>query len=168
MIDFNSFLQWSQDIVSTYGYLGLFLVALLSATTVVIPIFPLAILVFLSGSILNPIFVGISAGLGESTGELVGYFVGRAGKKLVKKRKKNLEKVEKLFKKYKGGTAILLLGIVPFIPFDIMGLFCGLINYDVRKFYLLTIIGKTIRYTIVAFAGYYGITWFLESMGMLF
>ena len=51
-----------------YGYLGVFLIAVLGNATVVFPVPGMAV-VFASASVLNPILVGLVAGLGEPLGE---------------------------------------------------------------------------------------------------
>lgn len=156
----QKFLEFGQYLIQTFGYIGIFLVAFIGTSTIILPTFPLSILVFFTGSILNPFFVGIAAGLGSATGELIGYGVGIGGKKvLLKKYKKSIERTEKLFQKYRGEVVIFLIATIPIIPFDVIGLFCGIIGFKWKRFYIAVLLGKTLRYLIIAFAGFYGLSW---------
>ena len=67
--------------ISSFGYLGIFLVSLLSNASLFIPI-PGWIFIAPAGLYLNPWLVGIVAGLGAAIGELVSYYAGVAGEKI--------------------------------------------------------------------------------------
>jgi len=61
-----------------HSYLGLFLISLLAGAP--IPIFTPGILItFALGSILNPILVGIVAGIGNAVGNIFAYWTGHGG-----------------------------------------------------------------------------------------
>jgi membrane protein YqaA with SNARE-associated domain len=152
----TSFMVWAQGIITMFGYPGIFLVAALSTISVFLPTFPLSLLVFLSGAMLNPLLVGLSAGFGSATGKKV----------LLKKYEKKINQVEELFQKYRGGLVIFVIAAIPVVPFDVIGLFCGVIGYDMKKFYIFLLAGKCVRYTCIAFAGFYGITWILEALNI--
>ncbi|MFN2110875.1 MAG: hypothetical protein ACK2UI_14565, partial [Anaerolineae bacterium] len=66
------------------GYLGVFLMAWIGSTTVLLPIPHLAF-TFTMGSVstLMPWLIGLSAGFGDSLGELWGYLAGYAVEDLV-------------------------------------------------------------------------------------
>lgn len=155
MIDF---MAWAQKLITTFGYLGIFTVALISTVSLLLPTFPLsALVVFAVALKLNPIIVAISAGLGSATGELMGFGVGVGGQAvLLKKQKKKIEKMERLFEKYSGWLIIFVFSFIPFIPVDLMGLFSGAVGYDVKKFYISCLAGKTMRYMLLAVGTYYG------------
>jgi len=153
---------WANGTITTYGYFGIAAVAAISSATIVIPIVPLEILVFLAAAQLNPVLIGISAGVGSAIGEMTAYFLARGGEfVLEKKYKKQIHHIEKLFQKYGGWLIIFIVGTIPVIPFDVMGLFCGSIHYDRNKFFIATAAGKTVRYTAIALAGYFGMHWIL-------
>lgn len=157
------FLIWSQKIINTFGYLGIFVIAAVSASTIIFPTFPLSAVVFLSAAKLNPIIVGLSAGFGSAIGELSGYGIGFAGEKLLlKKFKKRIEKTEKLFRKYRSELIIFLFAAFPLVPFDFMGLFCGSIGHDVKRFFIAVALGKSVRYTLIALGGFYSVNWVLS------
>ncbi len=154
---------WANNAIGTYGYFGIFAVAAASSATVFLPTFPLSLLVFLAAAKLNPIGVGIAAGLGSATGELTSYWIARGGERILEKKyKKQIHHMEELFRKYHGSLVIFVVAAIPVIPFDFMGLFAGSIHYSAKKFYIAAVSGKIVRYTVIALAGYFGMHWMLS------
>ena len=162
MVNPTDFITWATGVVNDFGYLGIFGVALLSSATIVFPTFPLSTIVFFSSTVLNPILVAIAAGIGAATGELVGFFIGYEGERLLKKYESRLVRIEKLFQKYHPMVVIYFFSAIPIIPFDIIGLFGGLVRYPAKNFYIALLLGKTTRYLIIAAAGYYGLSYILS------
>ena len=103
----------------------------------------------------------IVAGLGSAIGELVGYLIGLGllyGKKKISRKKEN--KYSKLVKKWfrrKRGMAIIFIFALTPLPDDIVGIVCGAIKYDVKKFFVATLAGKIILHIALAYAGLNGI-----------
>ena len=150
------------SVVQVYGYAGIFIASLIGSATIILPV-PYLLLIFSSSSVLNPFLVGVIAGVGSSIGELTSYFVGVGGSKtILKKYKKQFNKIEKVLENYKGDLGILLLSVAP-IPFDLVGIFCGTINYNIKRFFIITIIGKIVKHLIIAYAGFYGIHWIFST-----
>ena len=60
---------------------------------------------------------------------------------------------------------IIALGSMTPFPFDLIGIAAGLMKYDPRKFFVAAMVGKWVRYILIAFAGSFGIaiikSWFL-------
>jgi len=147
--------------LSTYGYFGIFLISLIGSATIILPI-PSAIVIFSAGAFLNPFIVGLLGGIGAAIGEFTGYGIGLGGRRVIKKKwKRGIDKVEKLFQKY-GGFIILIIFAATPLPDDIVGLFCGISKYEIKKFFIAVLIGKIILHLILAYAGFYGISWILE------
>jgi uncharacterized membrane protein YdjX (TVP38/TMEM64 family) len=150
------------NLVQTYGYVGIFLASLIGSATIILPA-PYLILVFSAGSVLDPFLVGVIAGVGSSIGELTSYFVGLGGNKIIlKKYKKKIDKIKKIFQENGWDKGILVLSISP-VPFDLVGLFCGSIRYDIKKFFLLTLVGKLVKHLIIAYAGFYSVGWVIST-----
>lgn len=169
MIDVSWFVQWSSYMITTFGYIGIIIASFVSSAFVLLPTFPLSAIVVLSVALkLNPILIALCAGLGSATGELIGYYVGRGGEKVIlKKHDKEIRKIEKLFEKYRGGVVIAFFSFLPIIPVDVMGIFSGTIKYSVKKFYIACLIGKILRYLTIAFASYYGISFASGFLGTI-
>lgn len=163
----DSFLIWAQNMITSFGYLGIFIVALIGTASLFLPTFPLSALIVLAVALkLNPVVLALCAGFGSATGELVGYGVGAGSKKfLLEKYDKKIKKVEKMFLKYKGGFTIAFFSFLPIVPFDLMGMFSGTIGYSIKKFYMFCFIGKTLRYLTIALGTYYGIGFATELTG---
>jgi len=159
-----AFLAWSSSVASEWGYLGIFLISLIGSATIIFPI-PSFFVVFAFGAILNPWLVGISAGLGASLGELTGYGVGLAGKKAIeKKHEKWLKKANEWMEKYKAFVVIFIFAATP-LPDDVVGILCGAIKYDIKKFFVASLAGKLVMNIALALGGYYGLQWVLTVFG---
>lgn len=161
---FSAFSSWSQSVAAAWGYLGIFLISLVGSATVFFPV-PAFFVVFASGAILNPWLVGISAGLGSALGELTGYGVGFVGKKAIeKKHEKWLKRANEWAGKYKMFTVIVIFAATP-LPDDVLGILCGVIKYDVKRFFLASLTGKLIMNISLALGGYYGLQWVITVFG---
>lgn len=151
-------------LASEWGYIGIFFAQLISYATILLPLPGIAV-VFVYGAILNPFIVGLFGALGAAFGELVGYGAGYGGQAIIKRNdKKWARKTKSLFKKYNPFFVVLVLASIPF-PFDVVGIFCGLSRYDVKRFWLAVFIGNFIKLTVVALGGYYGLHWVLSLFG---
>jgi len=165
--------EFLAGLVPAFGYLGIFLVTLISSASIFIPI-PGWLFIIPAGLYLNPWLVAVIAGIGAAIGELTSYGVGYAGEKIYLSRKKGkkkkyiqkwLDKIEIWFQRHGGFTVIFVFALTP-LPDDIVGIFCGAIKYDIKKFFLAQLIGKILMSLILVYAGYYGLTWFLGLFGM--
>ena len=135
-----------------YGYLGIFLLSILGSSTIVIPA-PTFLATLVAGSIFNPLLVGIVSAFGSSIGELTGYFTGYGGKILIKENKIS-KKINGWMQK-RGSLTIFILAAAPNPFFDLAGISAGLSNYPVKKFFLSTFLGKTIKFILIALLGLY-------------
>jgi len=136
--------------LATYGYLGIFLVTLLSSATVVVPVPGLA-LVFAAGASFNPLLVGLAAGLGAGLGELTGYLVGYSGRGVVENRE-NYGRIRRWMDRY-GAWVILVMSAVPNPVFDVAGITAGVMRIPVGLFLLAACAGNVFKATVAAFAG---------------
>lgn len=136
-------------LANTYGYFGVFLVELISSASILFPI-PGFISAIAAGTVLNPFIVGVSAGLGAAIGEFTGYFLGLGGRKIIEDQVK-LETAEKVYKRY-GLWSIYVFAATP-LPFDVVGILCGVLKVNARTFFLMTLAGKTTIRTILALTG---------------
>jgi membrane protein YqaA with SNARE-associated domain len=150
---------------TTYGYLGVFAINVLASATIFFPA-PAFALTFLLGSTLNPWLLGLSAGLGSAIGELTGYLLGYGGQEAFKKKyRKWLTRASEFSQKRGMFPAILIIAASP-IPTDIVGILAGVAKYRPWKFFLAMFIGKVIKYTLIAWAGFYGLGWIAGLFGI--
>jgi membrane protein YqaA with SNARE-associated domain len=143
------------NLIRIFSYFGLFLIGFISSSTIFLP-FPIYVITTLSIHFgYSPISVAFLTSLGMSFGELTGYFVGFAGYKVYKKIEKNMyyREFKKWFKRY-GDVTIFLFAFLP-LPFDIVGIACGMSKYSIKKFLLFIFFGKFFKMLLIAY-GFYG------------
>lgn len=136
--------------LSEYGYIGVFLISVVGAATLVIPS-PTLIATFVGGSILNPILLGIVSGVGTSIGEITGYLAGLGSTALITEDT-NYKRVEK-WMNINGFLTIFILAVIPNPLFDFAGIVSGVTKYPFKKFIIATLLGKTIRFIGIALLG---------------
>jgi membrane protein YqaA with SNARE-associated domain len=136
--------------LAAVGYPGIFLVSLLGNATIILPAPSLA-LVFAMGSALPPALVGLAAGIGEALGELTGYAAGVSGRGVIEDQK--MYDRLKTWMQRRGGITVLILSTVPNPFFDLAGIAAGTLRYPLWRFLLFCWLGKTIKTTLVAWAG---------------
>lgn len=128
--------------VSDVGYLGLFLLCFLANSTVLLPA-PSLMIAASCALIMNPFLVALSAALGSTLGELVGYAFGTITKDLSPKFQKLLGK---LTSKVRNQTVLVfILAVLPLPFFDIVGIYSGGTKMNLIKFSVACFIGKFIK-----------------------
>jgi len=143
-------------LILKYGYLGLFIVNIISSSSIFLPVPGYLAVMVVSGE-LNPIGIALSAGSGAAIGELTGYFLGIGGKKLINERFKRsgshpeLEAAKRIFARY-GALAVFAFAATP-LPFDLIGITCGTLDFDLKLFFFATFFGKTLKYLLLAYTG---------------
>lgn len=138
-----------------YGYLGTFTIAVLGNVVPFLPV-PYLIPIFLLSQVLDPLFVGITVGVGASLGKCVSYAIGRGGRAIInEKKKKELECFGNLLGKY-GIIAVYLFASLP-LPDDIIVMPFGIIKYDFKKFFVALLLGKLTLGMIVAYVGRFSV-----------
>jgi membrane protein YqaA with SNARE-associated domain len=159
------FSAWMYSMVLAYGYFGVFAINVIASATIFLPV-PAFALTFALGAVLNPWLLGLSAGLGSAIGELTGYLVGYGGQEAFKKKyRKWLKRASEFAEKRGMFPAILIVAASP-IPTDIVGILAGVAKYDTKKFFVAMAIGKIIKYTLIAWAGFYGLNWIAGIFGI--
>lgn len=138
--------------VEAYGYLGVFIIAILGAAVIIVPV-PHLPFIFIMGAILNPWLVGLMAGLGEPIGEIPAYMAGFSGRSSMQNRKVYIKLRE--WMRRRGTIVLFLFSAIPNFFFDIVGAVAGAMHYPFWKYMLVVFAGKTVKGLLVAFAGYW-------------
>ena len=170
-----------------YGYLGGFLVSIFGGVTI-IPL-PTLLVIFTLGHLLNPFYIGLVAGLGEAIGGITVYMTGTGGGAVWSKLRPNGQSNSRYdivtaiqSKLYSKGGAFYnrlaaLVGwrgnawLVFITSAFVWGLYypaalaAGTLNMGLKRFFLVSWAGKTIRGLIIAFAGYEGLYFLLRWIG---
>jgi membrane protein YqaA with SNARE-associated domain len=135
---------------AVYGYPGIFLVSLIGNATLLLPA-PTYAIVFAVGGVMNPILVGIVAGLGAALGETTGYLAGVGGRGMVENRAIYVQL--EYWMRRAGWLVILALGAIPNPFFDVGGMVAGALRMPFYRFLLAAWAGKTIRFIALGFTG---------------
>ena len=164
-------LDLGKDDVERWGYAGLFGIVLFRSASVIMPM-PGGGVIFAGGGLLDPLLgipapiaVGLIAGFAESLGEFTGYGAGLGGSPMLQDRA-----VYKRIKRWIERRSFLTIFAMAFTPaplFDVAGMAAGATRVPIRVFYPAVLIGKVMRDTIVATAGYYSFgvieDWYAEA-----
>lgn len=144
-----------------FGYAGIFLIALMSNATVLLPA-PGVAIIYAMGAVFNPLWVGLAAGTGGALGELSGFLAGFSGQAVVE-RTDIYNRFKPWVDKY-GGWAILVLSAIPNPFFDVAGIAAGIAKMPIQTFLIFTWIGQIIKMSMFAFAGHYSLEWLTTFM----
>jgi uncharacterized membrane protein YdjX (TVP38/TMEM64 family) len=143
--------------VQEYGYLGAFIISVMSAATIIVYVPGVPVIFTLGGVLPYPIFVGLAGGFGEAIGELTAYYAGWSGRNILKGRFTRVYNRIERWIRTRGYLTVFLSSAVFNPVFDIIGMTAGAMRFPVWKFFLLCWAGKTIKSTAVAYAGYWGL-----------
>lgn len=176
-------LNWhSVDQMSGYGYVGGLIVSALGCSTWFVPI-PMAAVQFTLGGILQPwfgpvwlgpIFVGLVCSFGEATGALSIYAAGYSGgtglsDKFIKGRSGRFIRIYQWLMRLmqrRGGLVMFILSALMNPFFFPAALTCGAARFGLKKYYLITFSGKFIKCSAIAYAGYFGLNWLFQLLGI--
>ena len=148
--------DWMKQFAYQYSYLGVFLVSLIGALSVVFPI-PYTIIIYLLGRSLDPYIIAIAGGLGSAVGELSGYILGYYGRAVVsEERKRKMDFMLRIFNRY-GAAAIFVFALTP-LPDDLLFIPLGIMRYKFVKAFIPTLLGKTLMCFTLAMGGRLSVT----------
>ncbi len=136
------------------GYLGVFLLSFVGAASVIIPVPYTVILLTISAPQFgfNHIMLAIVAGLGAAAGELVGYGLGYAGRRVVdKKHDRRFNAMLKIFNRF-GIPAVFIFALTP-LPDDLLFIPLGLMRYNLWKVFIPCVLGKFLMSLIITYVG---------------
>ncbi len=150
---FQEIEDWLYAFAIQYGYLGVFLISLIGAMSIFVPI-PYTIVIFILGGLssFDPLWIAVAAGAGSAIGEFSGYLLGVGGRKVIgDKYKKRMEFITKLFKKY-GSVAIFVFALTP-LPDDLLFIPLGVMRYSLLRAFIPALLGKFFSNLIIAYSG---------------
>jgi membrane protein YqaA with SNARE-associated domain len=94
------------------------------------------------------------------------YLTGYAGNKAIKRIPNRFRDKFEDWLKHRGSIAVLAMSVIinpVFLPFTAIA---GMIRFGLIKFFLLCFTGKTIKNTIVAYLGFFGLGALLRWIGV--
>lgn len=147
-----------------YGYIGIFIISLISSATIVVPV-PGAVLVAAFGGALYqqdpiaPVFLGLISAAGGTIGETTGYLLGYGGRVVVDNNPTYARMVG--WMRRWGAATIFVLALIPNPLFDVAGVVAGGLRFPLWKFYLYGFAGRAPKHILYAYAGVLGFHMFL-------
>lgn len=145
------------------GYSAVALTALVASGGLIIPVPALATSCTAS-AFLNPAFVGLIAGTGETLGELTGYFLGYSGRGVLQKSRL-YQRLEGWMRR-RGWLVLFLLALIPNPIFDVAGVAAGALRYSLWKFLVIVWVGKLMKFLIIAYSCAYSVEWLTGLFGL--
>ena len=146
----NTMFEFLISSLDNYGYMGLFILSFLASTF--LPIGSEALVIALIYKGFSPLTVIMVATVGNYLGSCTTYYLGLKGRPLLEKylspSRENLDKSERLFKKY--GIYTLLFTWIPGIG-DAITMVAGLMQLPFTSFSVLVFLGKFGRYYAIAY-----------------
>jgi membrane protein YqaA with SNARE-associated domain len=137
--------------LSMYGYVGAFLIALLGSATIILPSPAFAAIIAMSAS-LDPVLLGIVAGIGSGLGEITGYLAGSGARTALNNHFKETKKIEDLVRRY-DVLGIFVLSFIPNPLFDMAGIVAGGLKIHWTHFLSACVLGRVLRYVLLALLG---------------
>jgi membrane protein DedA with SNARE-associated domain len=154
----DDLVDWMKTFALQYGYVGIFLISLLGATSVFVPI-PSTVVIFILGGLkiggnwaFDPLLIAVFAGAGAAIGEFSGYLIGVGGRKVIGDRyKRKMDVLMRLFKRY-GPLVIFVFALTP-LPDDLLFIPLGVMRYSLLAAFIPALLGKFVSNLIIAYAG---------------
>lgn len=156
LIKFSSLLSE----LGPWGYVGVAAAEFGNSAMLAVPT-PASVYTFAMGATLNPFIVGIVGGVFSTLGELIGYYLGRRGG-VAMANSPTAQRLSAWTARW-GSTTLFVCAVLP-VPFDIAGVWAGAARYPLSRFVPIVLLGKLIKITSIALAGYFG----LEALAGIF
>jgi membrane protein YqaA with SNARE-associated domain len=135
-------------ILGPWGYLAGFFINLLGTAAIVVPVPGLAGVMVMATQ-LDPILLGIAAGIGGTFGELTGYWLGAQGRQDFSNNR--FYTLGAATMNRGGGGLLFAFGLLPFLPVDLAGFFAGASNYPMNKFLIYVGLGKVLMSVFILY-----------------
>jgi len=147
-----------------YGYVGVLVISFLAGITLFVPV-PSVLVVFTLGAVLNPVLIGLIAGLGEAMGSMMVYVTGLTGARPMHALDSNVMKKFQIWMKTRGAISVFAMSAIfnpLFYPFTALA---GMMHFGWWRFFLHCLAGKAVKNTLVAGAGFYGVKALITLLG---
>ncbi|MCS6770308.1 MAG: VTT domain-containing protein [Candidatus Caldarchaeum sp.] len=144
-------MNWFSELATAYGPAGVFAVALLGSLVPFLPVPYLFVVVLLSETV-DPLILGLAAGLGGSLGKITSYTLGRLGYRFLGQESKNrMDALREIIGRY-GEVGVFVFALTP-LPDDVYIIPAGIIKLSFTRFLIANTLGKIILSTAVAYLG---------------
>jgi len=143
----------AKELVGQYGYLGIFGATIIAGT--VIPFASPALVTFAASFALDPVLLIVVATVGNTIGVLINYYLARLlGMKYLEKRMSasTFSTFEGWWSQW-GVLLLVVFGVVPLLPFDLLSLLCGLFKMRLHWFLLISFSTRVVQFGIFVLLG---------------
>jgi membrane protein YqaA with SNARE-associated domain len=157
LLQLQDIADWMKSFALQYGYFGIFLISMLGAMSIFVPI-PYTVVIFALGGLqtFDPLWIAVAAGLGATVGEFSGYLIGFGGRRVIgEKYKKKMDFLTKLFKKF-GPIVIFVFALTP-LPDDLLFIPLGIMRYSLLRAFIPALLGKFVSNLIIAYSGRFSV-----------
>lgn len=161
LMAFLALLPIDYDALQGLGYTGIALVNFIASAGFVLPV-PNQVANYAAGATLNPLLVGVVAGVASALGDLTGYYAGFGVSGILEGRR--FYDVIYTWMQRHGFAAIFLLSLIPNPFFDVGGAAAGAVRLPVWQFLVACSLGRSIRDVLTALAGYYSAAWVWDAI----
>lgn len=145
--------------LAAYGYPGIFLIALLTNATVILPIPGMAVVLAMT-SVLPPTGIALAAASGAALGELSGY-LGGIGGQIVVENTRMYARIAPYIRRY-GAWGIFVLAAIPNPFFDLAGIAAGAVRMSLWRFLLACWLGQVVKFGLITHLGTLSWQWLLR------
>jgi membrane protein DedA with SNARE-associated domain len=159
--------------MAQWGYLGAFVISILGGSTIIIPVPGLAVMVALASAMKDPwqvALLGFAGVAGEMIGAVLIYMTGVGAGKAISNNKRS--RVQKAYDKMldiirrRGGWALFAVAAI-INPFYYPAAFaCGALRMEIKKYLIISLLGKIIKVMSVVYIGYFGLKGILRAIGI--
>lgn len=136
------------------GLFGIFLINFISSATIFLPT-PGLLAVGVGANLYNPFLVVLVATLGSTLGESTTFLFGFSSAEIlkIKERKVLFAFLQMLLVRF----GLIIIPVFAFVPnpfFDGLGIVAGLVKYPIKRYLVLTFIGRLARNIVIAYIGF--------------
>jgi uncharacterized membrane protein YdjX (TVP38/TMEM64 family) len=139
--------DWFVNPVYELGVIGIFLfIGIMAIQGLLVPI-PSEVILLATGMIWGWFFGGIMGIIGSMAASLLCFYASKKGGRPLAKKfvgESALDMADDLIQEY-GIKAIILSRFIPFIPFDVVSYASGLVDIDLKRYSIGTLIGSIFR-----------------------
>ncbi|NVM16936.1 MAG: TVP38/TMEM64 family protein [Candidatus Lokiarchaeota archaeon] len=139
--------EWFVNPIYALGFLGIFLfIGIMAIQGLIVPI-PSEVVLLATGMIWGWFFGGIMGIIGSMAASLLCFYISRRGGRPLAKKfvgDSGLAMADRLINKY-GIKAIIVSRFIPIISFDVISYASGLVDIDIKKYSIGTLIGSIFR-----------------------
>ncbi len=149
----SQFFLGTKAFVKEYGLIGVFFATILAGT--VVPLGSPALVVAAASFGVQPIPLILVATVGFTIGMTINYSLAYSlGRSYVIKKvgTAKLKEISALWNRW-GWIVYTVFGLVPFLPVELLSLFCGLIKTRLDLFLVLSFTPRLVVFTILAYFG---------------